>query len=337
MPITNRVSELFAMFECKTKLSASSFCLVLWLIVQTLAVNETGRACLAEDPDLYVVVLGNAQDAGFPQSNCKKKCCRDAWSDPDKRRYATAIAVVDKSSRTKTLFECTPHFPNQIHLLDKLENGEVANYQLNGIYLTHAHIGHYAGLIHLGREVEGAKGVPVHVMPRMREFLIGNGPWSQLVELKNISLRRLTADVEQQNGRIKVTPILVPHRDEFSETVGYRISSSNRSLLFLPDIDKWEKWKTRIEEQISQVDYALLDGTFFDGNELPGRDMSRIPHPFVIESMKRFKTLKQSEKKKIHFIHLNHTNPLLQPDSKARKLLEGAGYRIAKQGQKIPL
>ncbi|MEC9092826.1 MAG: MBL fold metallo-hydrolase [Planctomycetota bacterium] len=298
-----------------------------------------GGRTVFESPanDVFVAVLGNAQDAGFPQSNCQKDCCRTAWKDFSSRRFATSIAIIDTQSKTKIMLECTPNYPDQMHLLKLLLDDQAGNYSTAGIFLTHAHIGHYAGLVHLGREVEGTQATPVYVMPRMREFLIGNGPWSQLVELKNIVLHRLTPNAETKVGRISLTPIRVPHRDEFSETVGFRIQGPHKRLLFLPDIDKWERWKTQIEEEIKKVDFALLDGTFFDGKELPGRDLSKIPHPFVTESMRRFDKLAASEKEKIHFIHLNHTNRLLQRNSQESIELKSRGYRIARQGQKITL
>ena len=104
----------------------------------------------------------------------------------------------------------------------------------------------------------------------------------------------------------------MPHRDEYSETVGYVISGPNKSALFIPDIDKWEKWKLDINAEIKKVDYALLDATFFDEKEINNRDISEIPHPFIIESMKKFEMMTPEEKNKIIFIHFNHTNPVLK-------------------------
>lgn len=309
---------------------------LLWIFaVLIFAVCPNGLS--TQGQDAFAVVLGNAQDAGFPQSNCKKDCCKKAWANPELRRFATSIAIVDKKNKSKLLFECSPHYPDQIHYLDRMLEEQVRTFDLKGIFLTHAHVGHYAGLIHLGREVEGSQQTPVFVMPRMREFLIGNGPWSQLVELKNISLRRLTAGEKTKVGMFEITPLLVPHRDEFSETVGFRIQGPKKRILFLPDIDKWERWERRIEDEIRKVDIALLDGTFFDGKELPGRDMSRIPHPFVVESIKRFSRLPKKEKRKIHFIHLNHTNKLLQAGSKESMDLQRSGMKMAKQYQVFPL
>jgi pyrroloquinoline quinone biosynthesis protein B len=191
--------------------------------------------------------------------------------------------------------------------------------------------------MYFGREAMGASGVNVFAMPRMGEFLSGNGPWSQLIELNNIQLRPLQNLRPELLGAIRVTPLQVPHRDEFSETVGYRISGPNHSALFIPDINKWELWERSIAEEIGNVDYALLDATFFDGDELPGRDMSEIPHPFVVESMALFDPLPAAERSKIWFIHMNHSNPLLDRNSDAYRRVIEAGYNVAHEGLQLPL
>ncbi len=141
-------------------------------------------------------------------------------------------------------------------------------------------------------------------------------------------------------GRLRVTAVPVPHRQEYSEVVGYHVEGPSRSLLYLPDIDSWEEWDeqgVRIEEWIARVDRAYLDGTFFADGEIPGRDMSGFPHPFVTHSMERFRDLPDTEKRKVRFIHLNHTNPALDPDSEARRRVESAGFGVAVRGERITL
>jgi pyrroloquinoline quinone biosynthesis protein B len=196
-------------------------------------------------------------------------------------------------------------------------------------------MGHYTGLMHFGREVMGTDNLPVFAMPKMKTFLEENGPWSQLVKLENINIKALKSDSTfSLNERIKIKPFLVPHRDEFSETVGYEIMINNKSLIFIPDIDKWEKWETNITELIKKVDYAFLDATFYKNGELK-RDMSEIPHPFAEESMDLFSKLSDTDKQKVHFIHFNHTNPLLIGGSKAQKEVFEKGFNLAKEGQII--
>ena len=93
------------------------------------------------------------------------------------------------------------------------------------------------------------------------------------------------------------------------------------------------EWQLDITEEIAKVDYAFLDATFYDGNELPGRDMSQIPHPFVVESMDLLKGLSVEQKTKVHFIHFNHTNPLLNEKSKEYKATLESGFQIAEEGK----
>jgi pyrroloquinoline quinone biosynthesis protein B len=285
----------------------------------------------AQNP--YVMVLGIAQDGGYPQAECKKECCRKVYNHKLKSQSVSSIALIDPISNEKWIFDATPNFPEQLRLLEE----KTSPNQTFSIFLTHAHIGHYTGLMHLGREVIGASKIKVFTMPKMKEFLEKNGPWSQLVSLKNIDIQALKEDsIISLNERIKIQAIIVPHRDEFSETVGYKIIVGQMSLLFIPDIDKWQKWNKNIVEIIKSVDYALLDGTFYQDGEI-NRPMSEVPHPFVVETMDLLKNEPKTEKSKVHFIHLNHTNPILQPKSLQRKEVLKRGFNIAFIGQKIEL
>lgn len=299
-----------------------------------------------------LVVLGNVQDAGSPHIACKKDCCKALFKNPDHTRKVVSLGLIIPESKETYLFEATPDMPAQMKMLNELtpfEHKETPD----GIFLTHAHIGHYSGLMYLGKEAMNADGVPVYCMPRMKEYLETNGPWSQLVKLNNIRFDEylnynyinrdfvivgsLTNDSNQIELGTFVWKKLVPHRDEYSETVAFEIRNDNHAALFIPDIDKWAKWDKDIIEEIKKVDYAFLDGTFYDGNELPGRDMKEIPHPFVVESMELFKDLSAEDKAKIHFIHFNHTNPLLNKNSKEYKEVIKRGFNIANFGDVFEL
>ena len=284
-----------------------------------------------KDNSPYVVVLGVAQDGGAPHAACEKTCCINKWNNPNLHNKVSSIGIVDPVTNEVWMIDATPDFAEQLHFLTSNNIRE-----LKGIFLTHAHIGHYTGLMHLGREVMGAKSTVVNVMPKMESFLRNNGPWSQLVDLKNISLSRLIDSKKVYlNTRLSITPFKVPHRDEFSETVGYRIEGPSKSLVFIPDIDKWNKWQTDIIDIVENSDYSLLDGTFYDINELPGRDMSQIPHPFIVETMKIFKN--SDKKDSIFFIHLNHTNPALDNSSNEFQNIIDSGFNVTQRGNKLNL
>ncbi|MEM6645526.1 MAG: MBL fold metallo-hydrolase [Bacteroidota bacterium] len=287
---------------------------------------------------LFLVVLGIGQDGGVPQAG---NTADAGWTDPAKRRHVVSLAVVDPVTRQRWLFDATPDLPEQLYHLDQIAPTDAPKPGLNGVFLTHAHIGHYTGLMYFGHEVMGAQQVPVHAMPRMADFLRTNGPWSQLVRYGNIDLRTLQADSAIViNDRLRVTPLLVPHRQEFSEVVGFRIEGPTASALFIPDIDSWEDWDaegTRIEDEIAKVDVAYLDATFYANGEIPGRDMSGFPHPFITHSMERFADLPASEKAKVRFIHLNHTNPALWEGTEARRTIAENGFRVAVEGEWVEL
>ena len=279
----------------------------------------------------YVVVLGIAQDGGSPHAGCEKRCCKELWTNGDKEKVS-CVGIVDPRSGKSWMIDATPDFPEQYRILTKEHDSELA-----GIFLTHAHMGHYTGLLHLGREVMGAKDVPVFAMPAMKEYLESNGPWNQLVQLNNIEIQPMKNDKEIKlaNGLI-IEPFLVPHRDEYSETVGYKIMGLKQSVLFIPDIDKWEKWDQEIFEVIQHIDIALLDGTFYSQDELPNRDMGEIPHPFIVESMETLYNLNSSNRNKVHFIHFNHSNPAIR-NGAASNLIRSNRFDVAREGMIFPL
>jgi len=277
-----------------------------------------------------LIILGTIQDAGFPHIACKKVCCKDLFSYSDKDRQVVALGLIDNNYSKKYLFEATPDIAKQMKALlkDAIQN---KNEMVDGIFLTHAHIGHYTGLMYLGKEAANAKNINVFAMPRMKKYLETNGPWSQLVTNKNISLTQIEKEQSiSLTPNLMVTPFLVPHRDEYTETVGYRIKGPNKTALFIPDIDKWNKWNKSIVEEIKKVDYAFLDATFYSGKEINNRDISQIPHPFVIESLEMFKTLDSIERKKVIFIHFNHTNPVIDLNNNEAKNVLNQGFNIGR-------
>ena len=277
-----------------------------------------------------VIVVGTAQDGGLPQLGCAEERCEAARNDPSQRRRVTSLRLADPRTSARWLFDASPDIREQLkpspHAL------------VDGMFLTHAHIGHYLGLAQLGREVSAPGAVPVWAGPRMREFLAHNAPWSLLVDTKAIELREMPLDGEVELAPdIHVSALVVPHRDEFSETLAYRIRGPRRTLLYLPDIDKWERWDLRLEDVLANVDVALIDGTFFADGELPNRPMAEIPHPFIVETLARLREAPAGLRAKVVFTHLNHTNPACDAWSEARARIEAAGMRVAREGERIEL
>jgi pyrroloquinoline quinone biosynthesis protein B len=302
----------------------------------------------------FLIVLGTSQDGGTPQAGSHD---HPGWKDPSRRRLATSLGIVDPETGKTWMFEATPDFRQQWYELDRARmealdsltgspsdvarTSETTRPTPDGIFLTHAHIGHYAGLMFLGHESMGTNGVTVYAMDQMADFLSLNGPWDQLVRLNNIVIRKLLPSIPVTlTGKIRVIPFLVPHRQEYSEVVGYRIEGPNRTVVFIPDIDSWDEWDTlghRLEAILETTDIAYIDGTFFANGEIPGRDMSGFPHPFITTTMDRLSSLPAVQKAKIRFIHLNHTNPASVPDSADAIAIREQGFNVASPLEKILL
>ena len=274
----------------------------------------------------YIKVLGITQDGGYPHPGCNEECCNLAWSNKNLKKLISSIAIVDELSKKYWLIDITPDFKEQLNMID-------SSFSLEGIFLTHAHIGHYIGLVDLGLEVMNLKNINVYAMPKMKSFLEDNAPINFLITNKNINPIQITDNIYiDLNKDVKISPFLVPHRNELSETVGYKILSKNKSVIYLPDIDSWN---IDIIDVIKQNDILFLDGTFYDKNEINHRNIDKIPHPSILESINKFKEIKNISRKKIYFTHLNHTNILLRKDSKEYASFVSKGYNIAYDGQVV--
>ena len=259
-----------------------------------------------------LVVLGVAQDGGLPHLGCVAPRCEAARRGTRPRERVACLGLTD--GERHWLFDATPDFADQVHALGARRP--------DGVFLTHAHMGHYTGLVQLGKEALGAAGIPVYATARMRDLLRDNAPWSTLVEERRIALTDNTA---VDLGGVRVTAFAVP----LSDTVGYRIEGPRATAVYIPDIDRWDLWDRDIRAVVEAVDLAFLDGTFFSLDELPHRDITRVRHPLVTESMDRLAGLGD----RVAFLHLNHTNPLWDDDAPLRD----RGFARARQGDAFDL
>ena len=289
---------------------------------------------------VLIKVLGTAQDGGIPQIGCRCRNCERARRNPSQARLIASLGLADLEERKLFLIDASPDIRAQVDralgifpppapaLMDVLA----------GVLLTHAHIGHYTGLMFFGYESLDARHLPVHCSPRMAEFLAANGPWNQLIRLENISL-----EVFKPGEKIRLTaslaaiPVPVPHRNEYTDTFGFEIVGPTRSLLYIPDIQSWETWERSLDEALRATDVALLDGTFFGPDDLPGRDINEIGHPQVLDTIRRMKSVPAADCATVLFTHLNHTHPALDPAGRARREIEESGARLAEDGEVIDL
>ena len=280
--------------------------------------------------DMLLYVLGTSQDAGYPQVGCQNICCQAAWDNPELKKFPSSIAIINKEDRKYWLIDITPEIKTQIQMIDKFDCS------LEGIFITHAHIGHYMGLINLGLEVMNLKNIPVYVMSKMKDFIIKNTLLNQLVKNNNIKLSLISDGVDINiNNNFTIQAFDVPHRNELSETVGYKIVGQKKSAIYIPDIDSWDGFKKNLFKLINDNDILFLDGTFYQKSEIQTRDIKKIPHPEIVDTMEMLTDLSDKDKQKIHFIHFNHTNDAIRKGSEAYNTIIDSGFSISQENQRF--
>lgn len=288
-----------------------------------------------------LVALGTAQDGGFPHAACSCAQCERARNRPADARLIASLALVLPSPTRTYLIDATPDIRPQLDRLRALRGttgDRVDRVPVDGVLLTHAHLGHYTGLAFFGFESIHTRDVPVFCTPSMAHYLEANGPWSQLVRLENVKLHPTEPGRSFDLGaNVTVTPIRVPHRDEYADTVGFIFRGPSRSAIYVPDTDSWSAWEPSLIEALDGIDVAIIDATFFSAAELPGRDVSKIGHPLVTASMDLLEPLVKAGVLDVYFTHLNHSNPAIFVDSPEHREIERRGFAVLAEGQEIPL
>ena len=327
------------------RLGALSAAAVVCLALAVVGCAHSPRSAPAlrrpATPDPYVVVLGTAQDGGLPHASCTCPRCVAARRDPRRRRRIAAIAIIVPATGRRFLVDATPDLREQLDLLPEAgthTTGKVDRAPVDGVLLTHAHVGHYLGLAFFGFEAVHSSRLPVHATPRMAAFLQVNAPWSRLVARDEIELKEMPPGVTfDLDDGVRVTPFAVPHRDEDSDTVGFKIEGRRHTIAYVPDTDTWATWDPEAIQALAECDTALIDGTFFGSDELPGRAVSQIGHPLMVTTMDRLEGDVRSGRLRVLFSHLNHSNNALDPEGPERRAISTRGFAVAEDGQRLPL
>jgi pyrroloquinoline quinone biosynthesis protein B len=272
---------------------------------------------------MHARLLGIAQDGGFPQPGCTCPNCTNLNLPSSS---AVCLAIIDEESQSYWLIDAPPQFEQATRPL--------AHLTLQGIFLTHAHIGHYAGLIFLGNEARSTQNLPVYCSRQMHEFLITNEPWASLIRNQNIFIQELESyESTVLTPNLTVAQIAVPHRPDFTDTFAYFVIGPRKSLFYCPDINFWPNNDRSFRTIFELNEYLLLDATFYSRAELPDRDLSKIPHPFVVDTHIHLKEYAN----KTTLIHLNHSNPLLNKNSPETKATRELGFSVAETDQTFDL
>jgi pyrroloquinoline quinone biosynthesis protein B len=284
----------------------------------------------------FAMVLGIMQDGGLPHIGCRCPHCAAAFEIPARAQLSASLAIVDDrlDPARVWIIDATPDIGRQLNALapylgphphrpERLRQPEA-------IFLTHAHMGHTAGLAQLGPEAMAVSDLPVYASAALVELLRQTALWRPLLAGLLLHTLRPGRPIPL-SGDLSLTPTPVPHRDELGTgTFAFRIQGPGCSLLYLPDIDGWQAWP-EADQVLSSCDIALVDATFYSAGELGGRPP--VAHPPVTRTL----ALSRRLSTRLVMTHLNHTNPLLDEDGPERAALAAAGLQVAYTGQIIHL
>lgn len=262
---------------------------------------------------MRIEVVGTAQDGGVPHLGCTCTRCESARDDPTRTRYPASL-LVDADERL--LVDVPMDVRHQVR-------GPV-----DGIAVSHAHVGHFPGILQVGREVLDAEELPVYCTPELADVVRTDALLSRLVTERNVSLRPVTSGEAFGFGDGTIRPFAVPHRDELGTgTLGFAFEGARR-LVYVPDVDRWTD---ELLARVGRADVALLDGTFWSADEIP--DQGSVPHPPIRTALADLPTAETD----VYFTHLNHTNPALSRDSTARETIAAAGAGVLERGRRFDL
>ena len=293
---------------------------------------------VVESGEVKLVILGTSQDGGVPQAGCGCSNCSMAIEDPSLRLHPVSCAIRG-SDGSIHIIEATRSLAEQLSIAASAL-GEGRTVLPETVCLTHSHLGHIDGLGQFGNEAMGLENVPLFASESVQSSLRDR---YVLSPFRAIGFTPGHPFYPSEGCGFTYTMVPVPHRDEVSDTHAVLIRGPMSSLLFLPDHDGWSGtldsagaadlrgWLGSLG-----VEFALLDGTFWDSKELPGRDMSQIPHPPIDETLERLGDRVDGDPE-IMFFHLNHTNPVLGRGSVEREKVISMGWSIAEQGSMIVL
>ena len=293
------------------------------------------------EPGVTVTILGIAQDAGIPQAGCSCERCLNAHENPELKRYPVSIGIqgVDGS---KHLIEVTKNLSEQLRTWSKNKiEGNI--FIPDSVTITHLHLGHIEGIGQFGKPVMGIKNLPIYLSQKNNDSIQERNDIKLMIKEENIKLISENNFRPMNDCGFTLEFIPIPHRSELGDTSAILIKGPKKNLLFLPDQDSWSETldsfsvkSIRALLTSLRVDIALVDGTFWNLNELPGRDLSKIPHPTIEESIRRL-GIKKINDPDIFFIHLNHSNPVNDRDSEERNLVESYGWSICERNHTLSI
>lgn len=295
---------------------------------------------------MKLVILGAGAGGGLPQWNCGCRNCADARAGLIPRMTQSSVAV-SPDGADWVILNASPDIRGQFEMTPQLHPRGLRDTPIAALVLTNGDIDHIAGALTLREKTPFA----VYATASGLDILNSNSVFGVLdPELVKQQRIELDASFEPVPG-LTVTPFAVPGKvalflegDELNleevgeQTVGLLLASGGRRVAYVPGCAAIPDW---LKRRLQGLDLLLFDGTVWNNDDMQrtgtgektGARMGHVPQNGRLGSLER---LADIEGRKM-YIHINNTNPVLQPDSPERAAVLAANWEFASDGLEITL
>ncbi|MFJ9895585.1 pyrroloquinoline quinone biosynthesis protein PqqB [Streptomyces sp. NPDC091280] len=279
---------------------------------------------------MRVVLLGTAAGGGFPQWNCACALCAAARDGKLPSRTQDCVAVTG-NARDWWLLNASPDVRVQVAATTALRPGPgPRDTPVRGVLLTDAEPHHATGLTALRGAADLKVYAPRPVLAALapaRAVLDRYAPWQWADSLADggfVLAGGLVVTARPVGDR---PPAYVPpsRRPDDRWTVAYRVEdlATGGAFVYAPRV---AAWTPALDDLLETADCAVLDGTFFDADDAGTGQLPVTGPGGSLAALARHAGVRRI------YTHLDHTNPLLDPDSTAWAPVTGAGAEVLMDG-----
>ena len=310
---------------------------------------------------MKIIILGSAAGGGFPQWNCNNPLCQQA-RDPNKpeilSRTQSSIAV-SANGKDFLLCNASPDLRQQINQTPSLfPQNALRDSPIRAVALTNGDVDHTAGLLTL-RESQAFK---LYATTRLLKILDDN-PIFGVLNPHYVSHHRfkLESEIELTDQAVNsiglsITAFTVPGKVALylenesadknfgtisEDTIGLKITdlSSKKSFFYIPGCARLD---SALQHRLQHAELVLFDGTLFHNNEMidlgiGDKTGARMGHINISGEKGSIEGFRKLDVKRKIYIHINNTNPILDPNSEQRKTVEKSGWEVSHDGMEIIL
>lgn len=253
--------------------------------------------------------------------------------------------AVSVDGRDWAILNASPDIRQQLAATPVLHPRALRQSPVKAVVLTNADVDHVAGLLTLREKTPFTLFASRDILSTLE----GNSIFQVLDPgLVGREVIALDTPFELIPG-LRVTPFAVPGKvalylegervalDEVGEqTVALRLEDDTGTAVYMPGCAALPDW---VLARLTDADVLMVDGTVWEDDDMPRsgtgqKTGARMGHVAMNGPGGSLSQLSNIPARKI-FIHINNTNPVLQPDSAERRAVESAGWEVAHDGMEV--